>query len=115
MHQEIHETVNDKTKKNRYLVIAAATLTVGLVGALASSAFKTEPAEMSGSPTWSGGVSKIMKSECAGCHEWATDYDQVKPKVDDGTLTKQIKSRHNIRGKDRKTILSWINSGAPRG
>ncbi len=101
--------------RNRNSLLVAAALTAGLLGALASGACKGETVALSDPPTWSGGVSKLMENECAGCHEWATNYEQVKAKADGGLLAKQLKRGHNIKGEAREGLQRWVTDGAPQG
>ncbi|MBF0226380.1 MAG: NifB/NifX family molybdenum-iron cluster-binding protein [Desulfobacterales bacterium] len=63
-------------------------------------------------------IKNIIMAKCARCHSGATrnlmDYDNLKTYSDSGLLSNMVQGpMYRFAGNDAKTIVDWVNNGAP--
>src|SRR5215470_7152331 len=116
--------------------ILAITAISAIVGADAIS-IKAESARKASNPSFSKEVSRIMQRKCQSCHRddgvapfTLLNYDQVKAKaqtiktaVASGRMPPwladpkygKFENNRSLSAEDRSTLLSWLDSGLPKG
>ncbi|MBN1946220.1 MAG: hypothetical protein JW797_11125 [Bradymonadales bacterium] len=63
--------------------------------------------------TWVGSIQTIFADRCVRCHRWASSYDYVLYRIENGTMEYYIDISHYIYGDERQTVLDWIHGGYP--